>query len=76
MNMIGCILNRHDYFASYILSYVVWSLELGDFPNRFPLVNKIEIWKKIYVELFAASILNKKVSQMTNAATLESSSKF
>ena len=37
---------------------VVWNLELGYFASRFSLVNKIEIWKTIYVELFAARILN------------------
>ena len=38
--------------------------------------NKIEIWTKIYVEPFAAGILNQKAGQMTNSGTLESSAKF
>ena len=56
--------------------FLVWNLVLGDFANRFSLVNKIEIRKNKCVELFAAWILNYKVSQMTKAATLESSAKF
>jgi len=34
------------FLANISISWVVWNLELGDFANRFSLVNKIEIWKK------------------------------
>ena len=48
------------FLANISIPWVVWNLELGDFANRFSLVNKIERWKKLYmyVELFAARILN------------------